>query len=212
MVASSIKKYLLRINRRMYSVTLNFNLLDILKLDKHLKNACANVEGLMYNSATQELVVNSEQTLTQQDIDAITQALGSYVNTPPPPPQQILNTGLQLEKVDTDTYKTVIVHNLKVDAGWELSSCLCEAFVIRDPLFPGNNQQLSYSIRVLDVSTNTVLGEGTFMNSEYEFCTIDIDDHNLGSQIHNLEVQVKRNIQHCIVCIRNANFVISQTF
>ena len=87
----------------MYITTLNFDLIDILKLEQELKNKSLNlntkVNGLVYDNSSRELNILSNSEFDEADIEFINEVIIDYTNTEPEKDTEIVGLGLQNTKI-----------------------------------------------------------------------------------------------------------------
>lgn len=169
-----------------YQTTLSFDLLDILQLESHMKTNSVRLasilNGMVYDSGDRNLTVLSTEQFTQDDITDVLSSINAYTNPEVPKEQVKTNLGLQHTTVNTTTFKTVYVHDYVYNNNWNLIKLVVNSF----------SSDVSYTVRLVDVSNNTVLGSGTFsnINSQDSEISLGVTETNC-----KLEIQAKVNVQ-----------------
>lgn len=178
------------INMQLYFFTLPYDLLDIFQLQAHIQNTNetigAAVESCGYDSGTRRLTLVCSGELTLQDQQTIESRCASYQNPPTPPVQKITNLGLQKTDTQAQTWKTMFAFTYQHDPSWMISKIRVTTFGI-----PSLDQStLEYVIRLVDVSTNTILGSVECSNVDLTINEISVVEEEF-PPVQTLELQAK---------------------
>lgn len=180
----------------LHEITLEFDLLDILQLQDWIKNynnrLATIIEGCGYEDIVRKLTIVATEQLSNQDMQDISQAIASYTNPTVPPDYRIVNTGLQKIDVQSSNFKTIFEYEYQKNTFWKISEFHIRSLSILTP----STSSITYTIRIVNVTTNQVIGSETFTSSsEYAENVVMIDENVNFSSTQSLEIQVKIDSQ-----------------
>ncbi len=192
----------------MYITTLNFDLIDILKLEQEFKNKSINLNtklnGLVYDNSSRELNVLSISEFDEADIEFINEVITDYTNTEPEKDTKIVGLGLQNTKITNTEYTTIFVYDYKPHYDYTLKQFLIRAFCTNTQI-----DETNYNLRIVNITNNIVIGENIFTNINTNDCCLDVvntEDSNLST--HTLEIQVKVNHSKSVLTILSASMIL----
>lgn len=195
----------------MYTTTLSFDLNDILKLEYEIKQKSnslyVKVNGLVYNNSNKELTIISSSEFDEADISNITEAIENYSNTDQERDTKIVGLGIQNVKITNTDFTTIFVYDYKPRIDLTLKQIIIRSFC--------TNTQVSepdYTIRIVNITHNQIIGENTFVNLNSNECSLDIvntnDIHLNFRETHTLEIQVKINHSKSILTILSGSLLL----
>lgn len=195
----------------MYTTTLSFDLYDILKLEYEIKQKSnslyVKVNGLVYNNSNKELTIISASEFDEADISNITEAIENYSNTDQERDTKIVGLGIQNVKITNTDFTTIFVYDYKPRIDLTLKQIIIRSFC--------TNTQVSepdYTIRIVNITYNQIIGENIFVNLNSNECSLDIvntnDIHLNFRETHTLEIQVKINHPKSILTILSGSLLL----
>lgn len=195
----------------MYITTLNFELYDILKLENDIKQKSISLNnklnGLLYNNSNNELTVMSLLPLDEADNSNIEEVIANYNNTFQEKDTKIVGLGLQNVKVSNTDYTSVFVYDYKPRIDLTLKQVIIRSFCTNTEI-----TEPDYSIRIVNITHNEILGENTFKNLNSNECCLDIinatDIHTSFRDTHALEIQVKIHHVKSVLTILSASLIL----
>lgn len=159
-------------------ITLPYELVDILQLQDWIKkynNRLGTIiEGCGYEEFTRKLTVISTEELLSQDLEDISSAVLSYTNPATPINFKITNTGLQKVDVASSDFKTILQYEYSSQINERGSDIKVHIRTI--PILDANTSDMTYTLRVVNVNHNMVIGSITSTNNEYTENVIVLDD------------------------------------
>lgn len=178
----------------LFDITLGYDLIDILQLQQHIKaynNRLGTiVDGCAYEEITRKITIvfnETYQMLLTQDIEDISAAVSTYTNPPISQEFRIVNTGLQKMEVMSSDFRSVFEYEYQMEPRWRMKRFHIKTLAILNQ----NTSDLSYTIRIVNISTNQVIGSETFTSSEISENIVDIDDNTIFNETQTLEIQIK---------------------
>lgn len=196
----------------MYITTLNFDLIDILKLEQEFKNKSINLNtklnGLVYDNSSRELKLLSNSEFDEADNEFINEVITEYINTEPEKDNKIVGLGLQNTKITNTDYTTIFVYDYKPRYEYTLKQFLIRSFCTNTQI-----DETNYNIRIVNITNNIIIGENTFTNINTNDCCLDVvyaKDSNLST--HTLEIQVKVNHSKSVLTILSASMILIQDY
>lgn len=192
----------------MYITTLNFDLIDILKLEQELKSKSLNLNtklnGLVYDNSSRELQILSSSEFDEADIEFINEVITDYTNTEPEKDTKIVGLGLQNTKITNTEYTTIFVYDYKPRYEYTLKQFSIRSFCTNTQI-----DETNYNLRIVNITNNIIIGENTFTNINTNDCCLDVvyaEDSNLST--HTLEIQVKVNHSKSVLTILSASMIL----
>lgn len=172
-------------------ITLPYDLLDIQQLQEFLKNynnrLATVVDGCAYEEISRKLTIVSTEQLTAQDVDDISAALGAYTNPSPQSVIRVVSLGLQKIDVSSNDFRTIFAYEYQRDPMWSLLQFHLKCFSVLEP----NTSSVSYTVRIVNVKKNEVIGSNTFTSTDYSEDIILINEGVELGDTQPLEIQVK---------------------
>lgn len=176
-----------------FQITLPYELLDIQQIQQCIKtynNRLGTVvDGCGYEEITRILTIVSNEALSTEDENNISAALSAYTNPPIPVNFRIVNTGLQKIDVQCSEFRSIFEYEYQIDALWGISQ-----FNIRTlALLNANRSSITYTIRIVNVNNNEVIGSGIFTSTNYTENIVELNEGVVfnGSNTQTLEIQIK---------------------
>ncbi len=133
---------------------------DINALQTYLQTALPSFTNLFYYPDQEVLQI---QTSGTADTDAIQSLIQSYPN-PEPFLSTTENIGMQPINMSSSAWKTVFVMN----SPYHADKKLVQATISSAMTSPGSQQPSQYSVRVVALDTNTVLGVTSACNNDFQ--------------------------------------------
>lgn len=169
-----------------HEIILSFDLLDIVAFQKYIKSSSpridAIVNGVGYDTSSRVLTLACEESLTEEDLTEVNTRISTYSNTSVPKQTKVLNTGLQTTSINDTTFRTVFQYQYQKESDWTSVGWYITSFGV-------GMSNVTYTMRVVNVDTNEILGEEICTHTSSEVCCLSVVDtiENLAT----LELQVK---------------------
>jgi hypothetical protein len=186
-----------------YNIILNFDLLDIINLQNHLKSDSSlknKIEGLNYGSANRELEIVLFEELSESDISNVDNLISTYINEYQAI-YKISNIGNQKMEFSSTDFTTIFTYNYKYDIDWKLDHVDVSTNTI-------NQLETGYLLRVVNVEKNEVIALKTcdVTNDGIDTDNIPFYDNLEFNDLQNLEVQLKLTTPG-VISLLSINFV-----
>lgn len=169
-----------------YTTNLEYNILDIVKFQKSItqnnQRLSTIIEGCLFDNDIKKLTILSFENLNDIDIQNIHQVMDSYDNSLVLH-KKTTNLGLQKTTIKNSVFTTFFILSHQPDILWSLD----KLYLITNPIL--EQTDISFSIRLVDVNSNTIIGSDDFTISTYTTIAID----NITNITNNtiLEIQCK---------------------
>lgn len=190
-----------------HQINLTFDLLDVSQLQTYLKsqNDTLNsiIVGCAYDEGSRTLTIITNIEIYDQTLSYINNLLGTYTNPQPAKQQVVLNPGLQRIQSDLTEWHTILVYEFQPDDNGTLNRVIVESFGI--PINIGNS--IEYSVRLVNVTQNNVIGISTFTNTTISNNTINLNGNVNYDTTQTLEIQIKV-VSIGTIVVTSAHFVL----
>ena len=176
-----------------YITFLSYHVNDVIQLRDYLitNESLVSITGVLFDSDINRLTIFADTPFTQEMQNTIESMCSSYTNPIIPGIQKYRSINIYENKVSSMTFKTIGVYNY-IKTEFSLFHLNIDSYLMPNTPNDSSVSDFAYTRRVVDVTNNIILGSNIFTNSNN---TINIIDLNLTSDynLHNLEVQVKKN-------------------
>lgn len=173
-----------------YETFTNYEIHDIIQLETYMKidnERLTNIlNGMMYDYGTNHLTIFGKETFTETDISNLENAIATYQNPEVAKVEQVMNIGVQKLDIATEYFKTLFVYEYRPDPMWTLKKLQIKSICTLGSI------DSSHTIRIVNVTTNIILGSGTFNNVELADNYITLDQIDSADK-NTLEIQAKIN-------------------
>ncbi len=147
------------------------------------------IDSFIYDNGVLSVITTIE--LSSQDTEALQLALAGYSN-PQIDTTLYLNTGLNPCLSNALFYSTVFAYDYIPNKTHALSRCVISSFMLPNTPNDSAHPDFSYSIRVVDITNNVVLGSVIASNSTEEVHSISLVPVDELQKL-TLEIQIKKN-------------------
>ena len=194
-------------------ITIAFIPTDLCALQNYLMITYLNIDSLLFDYDSSVLTILSQSIVTDADQTILEGLLSTYIQVP------IINYGLipinisnmQVSSVFWSTiasYEISVNINIKTLSDPNLINCQITTFLIPNTPNDSTSINFNYTIRIVDITTNTILGSNTFNNSNVSTMFIPlisiIDQHkNIKNNNHILEIQCQKNTSGSFIQINS---------
>jgi hypothetical protein len=100
---------------------------------------------------------------------------------------KITSLGIQKMEIQTSSFKTVFEYEYQKHSFWKL----CQFHIRTLAVLSSYTTDMTYTIRIVNINTNQVIGSNTFTSTDYYENIVTIDNNVNFSSNQSLEIQVK---------------------
>lgn len=117
--------------------------------------------------ATIQLIVKGSP--SQTDVDKFKSAITNYGDPAPVPQLQVQSSGLSPCKSYATDWRTIHLFHTLDDPSLQMVQGVVSAALSAD-----STTNTPYALRLVDIDSNTILGQATFTNTQYQDCMIPV--------------------------------------